>query len=202
VPLSKTDICNMALGHVGVKKRIADIENPTNIEGSECLLYFETAVDSILESQPWSFAQEESLLTLSSVTSVEWLQVYGYPTFASRINYIINPSTRTPGPSEKVPFTIQNDPSAAGKLVLTDQSDICVNLNRTISDVALFPKTFALAVSYVLAQFIASPLRIDAKITREVTGQAAVYLNQSGSQNFEENQEDRERESEYVTSRN
>lgn len=201
MPLSKTDICNMALSHISVTKRILDIDGDKGPEASECALFIDLAIGSTLESQPWKFATENINLELSSVTNPQWCQVYVYPNFAARANFIINPASRTPSATNKIPFDFQNDTSSPGKLLLTDEADATLNINRFIDDPNLYPRTFALAVSLVLASLIASPLKAKDTLAARVAAQASFWLNQSGSQDFAEVQEDPEPPSEFVNTR-
>lgn len=60
---TKTDICNMALGYIGVTKNITDMDTDTTNEAKRCRSAFENYYEIVLTSYPWTFASAVTTLT-------------------------------------------------------------------------------------------------------------------------------------------
>ena len=202
---TKTQICNMALGHIGINGRIQNVDTETSREATTCDLYFDRAVAFILEAQVWDFAAEQSSLVLvTAVEHDEWCFQYKYPNFVARVNYILNPLDRRPAVEQKVPFRIVNIPTSlsdTGKLILSDQADAKIDFNRKIIEVSLFSETFVQALAYFLASQIGGPLRVTDTLIDKAETKAIGLISEAVSQTFAEQQEDPERRSEFETSR-
>src|SRR5512146_1689119 len=90
--LTDIQICNMALGHIGVTKFIAALTDRSN-EANVCNLYYEQARDFVLEDLPWPFATRYiSLGLVTDFTALtiphDWSYAYRYPSdcvFARRL---------------------------------------------------------------------------------------------------------------------
>jgi len=53
---SVTDICNMALSHLGIGKELANMETDTGENASACRRFYENCRDNMLSDFPWPFA--------------------------------------------------------------------------------------------------------------------------------------------------
>lgn len=201
MPSSKTEICNQALAHIGITKRIADIETENSKAADNCRLFFDTARDVLLEMQPWSFAERE--VTLQSVGSppTSWAYRYKYPNFCARANKIVNPNDRTPSQGKKIAFKVRDYDDAYGKVVLTDQENAVLQYNHKITDVSLYPPSFSYALSLFLASNISTPMRADPKITTTVNQLFNTWLIEAGIKPYQERQEDVEPASQFVSIR-
>lgn len=62
--LSKTDIANLALGHLGVSQQIVDTETDNSIQAKIIRRHFRMSLDTLLEKFEWGFTTQFSALTL------------------------------------------------------------------------------------------------------------------------------------------
>lgn len=201
MPQSITSISNMALGHCGVNSRIGDVETENSNEANACRLYFDHCRELLLEMQEWGFAKEEVALQSLGSPPDPWGFRYKYPNFCSLALYIVNPSLRTPGRDQRIPFEVRNYDGGTGKVILCDQENAILAYNRNIDNVALFAPSFVQALSLVLAAHICMPLRVDPKITQYINAQAGPWLNEAASRSLREQQKDPEPDSEFVRAR-
>lgn len=201
MPTSKTQICNMALGHIGVAGRIQNVDSENSAEAAACRLYFDQCRDVLLEMQEWSFANRQVALQDLGTPRDGWSFRYKYPNFCALALRIVNPYVRTPAKDQKIPFKVVDLNDAYGKAILTDQEDAILEYNHKVEDVGLFTPTFVQALSLLIASHIAMPLRVDASILRAVQQQFGVWATEAGNQTLRESQEDSERPSEFESIR-
>lgn len=159
--MAMTDIqlCNMALGHVGVAQTIANLETERSNEADRCTLYLAQAKESTLEDFAWPEATAYATLGLvtdnSQVsTPYDWLYAYRYPSDCVHVRRIVTVLGR--GDPNPPPFHIGSDSS--GKLVWTNQATAVIEYTKRLDDVNLFSMLLAEAVSWRLASFIAPSL--------------------------------------------
>ncbi len=201
MPTSKTQICNMALGHVGVAATIQDIDTENSVEAENCRLFFDHCREVILETKPWGFAKREVTLASLGSPPTGWLYRYKYPNFVKRANRIINPASRTPGRGNKIPFKVVDGDDQYGKAILTDQENAVLEYNYNVTDVNLFSATFVQALSLFLATSIAMPLRVNAEIQTVTQQLFTTWNSEASSLDLEEEEPDQEAASEFETFR-
>ena len=200
MPLSKTDICNMALAHCGHGSRIQDVDTDTTNAGIQCRLFYDQARLQLLEMRPWSFAIKQFTLQSLGTPVTNWVYRYSYPNDCARCNYIVNPSTRTPARGNKIPFKVI-DVETGGKAILCDQADAVLEYNRDIKETERFTRAFGMAHSFMLASLISMPLRANAKITAYINQQLGFWMAEAATMDGNESQEDQEPVSEFESVR-
>lgn len=88
---TETDICNIALGRIGVSKTIADLDTEQSKEARLCRMYYRLARDEVLERVPWAFAMRAK--PLQPLTPAElvpgWTNAYAMPTDAASIVEVV-----------------------------------------------------------------------------------------------------------------
>lgn len=156
---SVVEICNMALGNVGVGQLIASIS-----EGSagaqRCRLYYENCRDQVLRDFDWPFARRyEALGLVEETPNTEWTFAYRYPSSGLAIRRILGVN-RSEVP--RVPFAVGSD--GTGKLIYTDASEAVARLTVQIIDSEQFDPIFVGALSYLLASRVGPGLARDAKL--------------------------------------
>src|SRR5688572_14318061 len=68
---TKTDVCNLALGHLGGGPPfIVDVDTDTSKEGRLFRQYIDSSRRWVLRSHPWNFATERASLALKVITGV------------------------------------------------------------------------------------------------------------------------------------
>lgn len=159
---TKTEVCNMALGHLGQGVSISDIETEQSGPANYCRTFFDTAFDATLRDFKPPFADQ--VLTLGLLTeldvddthpSKEWQFSYAYPSDCvsfDRIQSGIRNETR----QDRVPFRVIN--SSGKKVIMTDQEDAIGEFTFREAVVSNWTPDFTLAFSYLLANLIAAGL--------------------------------------------
>lgn len=153
---SSTEICNLALSHLGISKQIADIDSEKSNEARACRLFFETTRDMILRDFAWPFATK--IVTLGLVETNpndEWAYSYRMPSDCLFDRRILS-GIRTDTQDSKIPYRIIQDET--GLLILTDQSEAKLEYTVRESRVNLWPEDFCIVVSFRLASYIAPQL--------------------------------------------
>lgn len=154
MPLSTTDIANMALRHLGVTRVLADLDTDRSKEATQCRAWFEQARDECFRDFPWGFAKRTVVLALvEEEPNDEWAFSYRYPTDCMMLLRVPT-GNRVETMASRVPFEMGSDDS--GLLIFCDAEDASMQYTHRIDDTALWPADFAQAVSLYLA-FLCAP---------------------------------------------
>ena len=168
-----TDICNMALNHIG-REQIASLHEDTEAART-CKIHYDMQRKVLLRAYTWSFAMKTAELALIDKTVPGWKYVYAYPHDCVMARKIFNKDNswvvlrkNFAGNMDQV---ILNDNT---KAIVCDHKDAFLQYTYDVKDAELFTDDFAQALSYYLAGAIAVPL----------TGSAAMaqQMQQMGSQ--------------------
>lgn len=151
---NKTDICNLALSHLGVSISITDVDVDNTAASNACLEYFDFAVEKTLADSPWPFATKFAVLSEVAERPDppdEWDFSYRYPADCLNMRRLLSGS-RNDSRQSKVPYKIGRDSS--GKLIYTDLEDAECEYTMTITDETEFSSGFVMALSAFLAALI------------------------------------------------
>ena len=195
--LTDVQICNMALGHLGQTKFIADLSE-RSLAADLCNQFYEQARNFSFEDFPWPFANKYATLELvEEDPNDEWDYSYRYPSDCMAVRRIVTTIGRTdPNPP---PFEIGGDDQ--GRLIYTDQEDAIGKYTRLVEDTNLYPAVFGEAVSWWLAGLLAPGLARDKKQGQLAFQMYAVIKGQAEAQQLNEQQQSPEPESEFIRSR-
>lgn len=150
---SEVQICNMALGHVGVSLRIISLDDES-AEARACDTYFEPDRNLVLEAFPWNFAGKRSVLSLvEEDPNDDWAYAYRWPTGCLKPLRIISGVRQDPAPP---PFEISHDDN--GRLIFTDESPATLLYTAELTNPQWWPAAFAEALSWRLAADVAFQL--------------------------------------------
>lgn len=155
---SKTEICNIAISHLGIGKEIANISTEQSDEANACRRFYDTARDAALRDFPWPFATKIvslSLIETFSGGTYEWTYSYRYPSDcldAKRIKSGQRNDTR----QSRVPFKILKD--SAARIIYTDEENAELEYTQRVEDPSFYPPDFIMAFSFRLAAYIAPRL--------------------------------------------
>lgn len=150
---TETEICNLALSHLGVGKEIANLETENSAEASACRRFYQPTVERVLTDFPWPFATRFATLALvEEDPTEEWDFSYRYPADCLKLRRILSGS-RQDAPNGRVAYRLGSD--ASGRLVYTDQDDATVEYTFNPTDTTLFDVMFVEALAYALAVNIA-----------------------------------------------
>lgn len=198
---SKVGICNFALGHLGLGKEIANFETEKSQEAASCRLYYETALKQTLRDYDWPFATKIAALNLIEETpNVEWGYSYRYPTDCVKFRRILS-GVRIETRTQRVPLKIAKD--SAGRIIFTDRQEAEGEYTEYVTNPALYPEDFTMALSLRLAAYIAprvtagDPYKLAERATRLYLAELGMAEATSGN----EEQTDPEPDSEMISGR-
>jgi hypothetical protein len=198
---SDTEICNIALSHLGVGKEIANLETENSNEANACRRFFDTARDATLRDFPWPFATKFADLSLVEETpNDEWAYSYRYPSDCVRLRRVLS-GNRTDTPDTREPYKIAQD--ASGLVIFCDKEDAEIEYTVREEDPILYPMDFVVAFSYRLAAMIAPRVTSG---DRYKLGPAAmqaylIEISKAESSSLNEEQADKHPDSEFIRTR-
>jgi hypothetical protein len=153
---SATEICNLALSHLGISKPIANVDTEQSQEAATCRVFYTICRDVVLRDYRWPFATEMAALNLIEADpNEEWAYSYRYPTDCLLFRRILS-GQRNDTHTSRTPYRIGKD--SAGKLIFSDMSEAWGEYTVKVTDTQFFPPDFTLAMSYRLASYIAARL--------------------------------------------
>src|SRR3990167_2163908 len=133
---SEVEICNMALGHLGVGKEIANLETEKSTEASLCRRFYANTRDEALRDFPWPFATKLAALGLiEEDPNDEWGFSYRYPSDCLRLRRLLS-GLRNDTRQSRAPYKIGKDDQ--GRLLFADLEDAEAEYTARITDPALF----------------------------------------------------------------
>lgn len=195
---SKTEICNLAISHIGIGKEISNLDTDSSEEAKACRRYYETAKKITLADVDWSFATKFATLNLIETTPTdEWDYSYRYPSDCLSLRRIKS-GIRSDNQDSRIPFKIVSD--ATGLLIYSDQPEAAVEYTYNVTSAALFTEEFKLALSFRLAEFIAARLTggDPFKIKQEMMQQYNMEIGKAIKKNNNEEVGDQMPESEFI----
>lgn len=195
---TKEKIANMALGHVGQAGDIANLSADRTPAGIVCNSFYDTALEDTLEEFAWpEFSAFVTLGLVEEDPNDDWAYSYRYPSSAVAVRRIVTSAGRTdPNPP---PFEIGQDDQ--GKLIYTDQPDAVVKITQRITDEARFSSSFAMAMSWKLAELIAWGVTRDKATAERASKGAVIAMQKARIKAANERQDDKEIEAETVRDR-
>lgn len=160
---SDTEICNMALGHLGVDNDIAELDTERSVEARVCRKFFDTTRDQCLRDFPYPFAKK--IETLSEITNAEdddddhptdeWDYQYAVPSDCLMPRRILSGS-RQDSRDTRVPFL--ESYGDAGQVIFTDKDEAVLEYTKRVDEAVRYPADFAMMMSLRLAAVIAPQL--------------------------------------------
>lgn len=167
---SITDICNIALSHVG-KPTINDPDDQSE-EARQCKLHYGPTKDSLLQSYPWRFATKvQALGQVTNDWSSRWEYAYQRPTDCLKIIRIIPESD-----IDDARFPTTYEVRASG--IYCGISPVTLEFICRLDDPSKFSPLFVEALSWALAAKIVTPLTRDQSLRKDAYQLAA---NSAGS---------------------
>jgi hypothetical protein len=145
---SPTDICNLALGHLG-EARITSLDEDS-VSARACVLHYNSVRDEVLRSHRWNFAQDRKVLSaLEELPAFGWARQYSLPVDCLRVLEVNGSEAGDVLSSEYI---------VEGRRILTNAEEVRLVYVRQISDVsqfdAVFVRAFALRLAIALSETI------------------------------------------------
>jgi hypothetical protein len=160
---SDTEICNMALGHLGIDAEIGILSTERSAEARACRKYFTTVRDQCLRDFPYPFSKK--LATLAEITNAEddedthpteeWDYQYAVPSDCLMPRKIQS-GTRQDTRDSRVAFLEAYGDS--GQVIFTDMDDAILEYTKRVDSAVRYPADFVMACSLRLAAVIAPQL--------------------------------------------
>lgn len=150
---SKTGICNLAIGHLGILSELGNVDSDQSAEASACRRFYEATRDELLRKFQWSFATKiQALGLVEENPNTEWRYSYQYPSDCFLFRRILS-GLRVDSRQSRVPYRLAH--GAAGRVIFTDMAEAFGEWTLRITDSDRFPPDFTTAFSFLLASRIA-----------------------------------------------
>jgi hypothetical protein len=149
---SKTEICNLALKHIGHGKPIANVDTEQSAEAAACRAFYDISLDEMERDFPWHFTTKiVALALIETEPNDEWSYSYRAPTDALFYRRILS-GTRNDSRDSRVPYRVVHD--ASGVLIYTDEQDAELEYTLQVTNANMFPRDFQNALALKIALYI------------------------------------------------
>jgi len=156
---SKVDICNLALSHIAQGAiPITAIEPPDDgsFYAELCAQHYPLARDLALQMHEWIFATTRQKLASIANPSDQWAFAYDMPTGVIRPLALLPLGATNDNLGQ--PYRIEMDALTDDQIVLTNTPEATMKYIRRMDDSTRYSPSFVMALSYLLAHFIAGPI--------------------------------------------
>ena len=169
--LSKTDICNLALGWLG-GTLLTNVETDDSDEAKLCRANYDSSRDAVLEERNWSFAIKRAALAPEASP----------PSFGYSYSFVLDPACiRVVKVSSNPYFTRDITWIKEGNKILADTSVLHIQYIQQVVDETKFSAGFAQACAARLAMDIALPLTNSPEFQTQMQQLYAVKLDRAGA---------------------
>lgn len=183
-----TDICNLALSHVG-SSTVLQSMNETFKEAQQCRLHYDQCRRETLQRTNWTFSHRTIDLSLQGQAPSKWQFSYAYPADCLRVLAVYNPDLYDRRRSPLPPYQLAASPNGEQRNIWSDQELAVADIIGDVTAVSIFDGQFVTALSYLLAARIAPALMggdsVDALIQKH-----EFYLGQAAGSSKSESNED------------
>lgn len=176
--MNNTDICNMALNHIG-RETIASLNEDTEAART-CKIHYDIQRRVLLRNYTWSFAAKTAKLAQLDATVPGWGYVYAYPNDCVQCRKIFNEDNswvvlrkNFAGNMDQV---VLNDNT---KALVCDHADAFLQYTYDVKDADLFPEDFTQALAFYLAGDIAMPLTGSQQLAQSMKAQGDALLQEA-----------------------
>jgi hypothetical protein len=202
---SKTDVANLAIGHLGYEEEIANVDSEDSQYAIALRRYHDVALQQMLRDYDWSFATRYAPLALveefdEDSDVKEWQFSYRYPVDCLKIRKIYS-GVRNDSLESRVKYTINGDD--AGRLVYTDEEDAEIIYTENVTAYGRFPPDFLMAFSFKWALYLPNKLLggDPFKIKEELMQQYMMEVKNARMNDKSEQSFDEPLESEFIRTR-
>jgi len=194
---TETDLCNMALSHLGVPPIVNLKEGST--ASDLCNLFYETTRDFVLQDHDWNFAERRRKGELSDFdpSDVGYSYAYRYPSDCLKVRRIQQPVKGGP----KIEFTIFSKPTLEDSVIATDEQNPIIIYTATMREVNSFSAAFRTAFSWNMAGNLAFPLTKNLGIQSAVLSAYQLFIGSAKSTDSSETNENLKETGRYIKAR-
>lgn len=168
---STTDICNMALSHVGADTAVTSISPPDgSVEAGHCARFYPIARAEMLEDHTWTWSKARAALAETTNASAIWAYAYALPSDCLSPVRVLQQSILFDFLTQPFPTLVTADEleqwtergsadfEVEGQVLYTHEPDAVLLYTRDIADTTKFSMKSVVALSYLLASYLAGPI--------------------------------------------
>jgi hypothetical protein len=161
----------MALAHVGADTAVASISPPDgSIEAGHCARFYPLARAEMLEDHTWTWGKARAALAETTNASDVWGYAYVLPSDclspvrvlqqAVFYDFVVQPYPTAVSADEMQQWTERGsaDFEVEGQVLYTHEPDAVLLYTRDITDTTKFSMKSVVALSYLLASYLAGPI--------------------------------------------
>lgn len=158
---SESDICNLALAHLGSKPTVVSISPPEGgADASSAARFYPVARDVLLEMHAWRFAtRRQDLALLSDTPPPGWAYTYALPACIRPVA-VYPPGGRDDDPQD---FLVETRADGA-QVIYSNAAEATLKFVAQVSDSAKFSPLFTNALAWLLASYLSGPITKNSKV--------------------------------------
>lgn len=198
---TKTEILNMALGHLAISKLVANFDTEESVEARMGRLWFDIARDNSLGDFKWSFTTViEALALIEEEPNTEWGFEYQYPSNCLKLRRVLS-GIRNDSRQTRIPYRITR--GASGRVIWVDTEDAQIEFTVRVPDPQTYSSFFTMAFSLYLAHLMAPTLTAGDrnKLGKRALDLFAWEITRAQANDANEQQDEEEVESEFIRAR-
>lgn len=155
--MTKTELANMALGHLGVDRAIADLDTEQSRDAKIIRMYYENARRQTLRDFPFPcITVITDLALVEPDPNDEWKYSYQYPADCLQLRRIPNGFSRIDTEKTKVPYRVAR--GVSGKVVYTNMPNAKIEYTYNETNIDRLDDDVVMVMSLRLAHYIAPKL--------------------------------------------
>lgn len=196
------DICNVALGRIGQRQFIEDMDEEDSTEALAARVHYELSRDVVLCAYRWRFATSRSTLALSEETRTGWTYTYALPTDCLDVRYLVMEGyPGEPPPHAQAPFQLEANSLAPRRLLLTELEQAELVYTRRLTEVSLFPPLFTNALAWKLSADFALTVAVKPQMAMAMETRYLQALREAAAMDFRQGKGQAEPEGSYIRAR-
>jgi hypothetical protein len=203
--LTKVDICNMALSHIGARNDITTFPtaSSTGIENQSLFLWYDISRRQLLEAYNWTFARQLSAILTDHADDPDdteglWSYRYVVPTDHIKIREVLNPTNIG---SNAIPYEISMSRAGGSMSIQSNVDDMQIIYTFDNEDPSTWSEYFAVALSHLLAANIAFPITRKRSVMGDQMGLYRQMLSIAAAHDANEEVDDAPRDADWIRGR-
>jgi len=197
--ITKIDICNMALSHLGMNPITSLLEDNPSVRA--CNNFYNPSRDAVFSEYRWPFATvKEALVGVSDeALELEWEYVYVYPTQAARVWSVYNEGTVDTMDKEEfeVVFQVANN----RRVICSNNDTAYAEYTYRVQDTNIYDPAFIISFSLRLAASMAHTLIGDVEVGKDLSTTYTTSISEAKRTAYVERKKIPTQTSGYVNSR-
>ena len=177
--VSKTQIVNLALSHLHENGTLDNVDTENTTAAVNGRLWWEPARQQALVDMDLGFARKRLSLAVHAIDPpADWTYRYQFPADCIQPRYLENPAGRGLPP---IPFLVEQASDGTRSILTNLGTTACLVYTRDADDPAFFYPHFTLALSYLLAHYLAGPITGKKVLKREMMENYMLAIGTAGS---------------------